>query len=318
MEFRTVVDIGPLAEKLDYDSRILMLGSCFAENIGEKLKYYRFATELNPCGIVYNPMSVANVLKLIAEDYRFQEEDLWENAGKWVSLYHHGSFSSEDKQVCLSRINGRLKKAAEGLRHARLLLITFGTSWVYRHKASDSIVANCHRFPSADFERYRLSPGEIVREYKALIARLREICPHLKVVFTVSPIRHWKDGAHGNQLSKAVLLLAVEELVQQIPEVYYFPSYEIVMDELRDYRFYGEDMLHLSSQAVEYIWERFRDTWISPSVEALMKRIDKLNKKLAHRPFAPQSEEYEIFRQQIRQEIEALKEINQNIDFSSD
>lgn len=318
MEFRTVVDIKPSAEKLDYDSHIFMLGSCFAENIGEKLKYYRFTTELNPCGIVYNPMSVANVLKLVAEDYRFQEGDLWENAGKWVSLYHHGSFSSEDKQLCLSQINGRIEKAAEGLRHTRLLLITFGTSWVYRHKVTGSIVANCHRFPSADFERYRLSPEEIAEEYTALITRLREISPQLKVVFTVSPIRHWKDGAHGNQLSKAVLLLAVEELVRQIPEVYYFPSYEIVMDELRDYRFYGEDMLHISSQAVEYIWERFRDAWISPSVEPLMKRIEKLNKKMAHRPFAPQSEEYRIFRREIRQEIETLKEINQNIDFSSE
>ena len=243
MEFRTRVEIETVQSRVDYDSRICMLGSCFAENIGQRLKYYRFRTELNPCGIVYNPMSVANVLKLMLEKYRFTEKDLLYNADKWVSLYHHGCFSAPTKELCLEHINERLGQAADGFEKTDLLLMTFGTAWVYRYKERGMIVANCHRFPAGDFERFCLTPEEIVGVYRLLIRQLREVNPKLRIVFTVSPIRHWKDGAHGNQLSKAVLLLAIDRLVQEFPEVYYFPAYEIVMDELRDYRFYGEDML---------------------------------------------------------------------------
>lgn len=317
MEFRTKVEIEAVRDRVDYDSRICMLGSCFAENIGQRLKYYRFRTELNPCGIVYNPMSVANVLKLVLAKYRFTERDLLYNTDKWVSLYHHGCFSAPTKELCLEHINERLGRAADGFEKTDLLLMTFGTAWVYRYKERGMIVANCHRFPAGDFERFYLTPEEIVGVYRPLIRQLREVNPKLRIVFTVSPIRHWKDGAHGNQLSKAVLLLAIDKLVQEFPDVYYFPAYEIVMDELRDYRFYGEDMLHISSLAVEYIWEKFKGTWISPAIEPLMKRVDKLNKSLAHRPFSPESDAYRKFQQQLRQEIETLQQMNQNIDFTS-
>ena len=317
MEFRTKVEIEAVRDRVDYDSRICMLGSCFAENIGQRLKYYRFRTELNPCGIVYNPMSVANVLKLVLAKYRFTERDLLYNTDKWVSLYHHGCFSAPTKELCLEHINERLGRAADGFEKTDLLLMTFGTAWVYRYKERGMIVANCHRFPAGDFERFCLTPEEIVGVYRPLIRQLREVNPKLRIVFTVSPIRHWKDGAHGNQLSKAVLLLAIDKLVQEFPDVYYFPAYDIVMDELRDYRFYGEDMLHISSLAVEYIWEKFKGTWISPAIEPLMKRVDKLNKSLAHRPFSPESDAYRKFQQQLRQEIETLQQMNQNIDFTS-
>lgn len=317
MEFRTKVEIEAVRDRVDYDSRICMLGSCFAENIGQRLKYYRFRTELNPCGIVYNPMSVANVLKLVLAKYRFTERDLLYNTDKWVSLYHHGCFSAPTKELCLEHINERLGRAADGFEKTDLLLMTFGTAWVYRYKERGMIVANCHRFPAGDFERFCLTPEEIVGVYRPLIRQLREVNPKLRIVFTVSPIRHWKDGAHGNQLSKAVLLLAIDKLVQEFPDVYYFPAYEIVMDELRDYRFYGEDMLHISSLAVEYIWEKFKGTWISPAIEPLMKRVDKLNKSLAHRPFSPENDAYRKFQQQLRQEIETLQQMNQNIDFTS-
>lgn len=318
MEFRTKVGVEEVRDKLDYDSRICMLGSCFAENIGQRLKYFRFTMELNPCGIVYNPLSVVNVLNLMLEKYCFTKEDLLWNVDKWVSLHHHGSFSDSNPEICLKHINERLENAAEKFRKTDVLLITFGTAWVYRYKASGTIVANCHRFPAAHFERFCLTPEEIVRDYHIVIERLWKINPKLRVIFTVSPIRHWKDGAHGNQLSKAVLLLAIDRLVCELPEVYYFPSYEIVMDELRDYRFYGEDMLHISAQAIEYIWEKFKEAWISPAIDPLMKRVDKLNKSLAHRPFSVESESYLKFQQQQYQEIEALRQINQNIDFTSE
>lgn len=318
MEFRTFVKCEPSVCQLDYDNSMLLMGSCFTENIGQKLKYFRFRTEINPCGIVYNPLSVANVLKMLEEGRRFTEKDLWENQGKWVSFYHHGSFAALGKEECLQGINTRLAQAVAFLKQTDYLLITFGTAWVYRHRATGIIVSNCHKFPGTDFERFRLSAEEIVQLYQPLLAGLRERNPRLKVIFTVSPIRHWKDGAHANQVSKAILLLATEALCRYVPQTYYFPAYEILMDELRDYRFYADDMLHPSSVAIEYIWEKFRDTWIAPRIYDLMRRIDKLNKSLAHRPFLAESAEYLNFKKRLSEEIQALKKENQNIWFGSD
>lgn len=317
MEFRTKVEIPPTEEGLDYESRICVVGSCFAENMGQRLAYYRFRTEVNPCGIVYNPLSVADVLRFMMERRHFTEADLLYNDGKWVSLHHHGRFSAATMKECLERINGRMEEAAEGFADTDLLILTFGTAWVYRYRESGEVVANCHKFPAADFERSRLAVEDIMEAYRPLLSRLHAGNSKLRILFTVSPIRHWKDGAHGNQLSKAVLLLAVERLVKEFPFASYFPSYEIVMDELRDYRFYAEDMLHVSPMAVDYIWERFTETWISPSAVPLMKRIDKLNKSLAHRPFSTDSEAWHSFHERVKKEIEALRSLNQNIDFSS-
>lgn len=317
MELQTKIEIEPSGLRMDYDSRMMLLGSCFAENIGKKLKQFRFPVELNPCGIVYNPASVANVLNLLLEKRLFTGEELLENGGRWVSLWHHGSFSSPDKETCLKNINRRLEPAAVYLEKTDVLLITWGTSWVYRYLESGVIAANCHKFPAPAFERFRLSVADIVKEYAELIPRLLRQNPRLKIIFTVSPIRHWKDGAHGNQLSKATLLLAIEELSRQFSCVGYFPSYEIVMDELRDYRFYAEDMLHVSEQAVEYIWERFADSYLSPEARDLMTRIDKVNRGLAHRPFDGDSEAYRNFMERLRQEMEAIRALCQNVDFSS-
>ena len=180
---------------------------------------------------------------------------------------------------------------------------------MFRYKRDGRIVSNCHKIPASEFERFRLEPEEIVTEYTALIRRLREINPALKVLFTVSPIRHWKDGAHGNQLSKSVLLLAIDRLVRSLEDVYYFPSYEIVMDELRDYRFYAEDMLHVSPVAVEYIWERFRDTFIGKDALTLMAQIDKVNKTLAHRPTDAGSEKWQQLREKMTAEMAEIETV---------
>ena len=308
MEFRTFVKCEPSACQLDYDNSILLVGSCFTENIGQKLKYFRFRTEINPCGIVYNPLSVANVLKMLEEGRRFTEKDLWENQGKWVSFYHHGSFAALGKEECLQGINIRLAQAAAFLKQTDYLLITFGTAWVYRHRATGIIVSNCHKFPGTDFERFRPSAEEIVQLYQPLLAGLRERNPRLKVIFTVSPIRHWKDGAHANQMSKAILLLATEALCRYVPQTYYFPAYEILMDELRDYRFYADDMLHPSPVAVSYLWECFTECYFSKETDRIMKEWEDIRKALAHKPFNAQSETYRKFLTQIVLKIERLKE----------
>ena len=276
MNLQTKITVAAPDFLIDYNSRLMMLGSCFAENMGSKFSYYKFDVDVNPCGIIYNPLSVANVLRLIVEGKQFEKSDLRQVGGKWVSLYHHGAFSSTDPDECLRRINDRLTKATGELRTLDLLVITWGTAWVYRYTRENIVVSNCHKIPSQEFERSRLSVEDIVKEYLVLIGRLREINPGLRILFTVSPIRHWKDGAHGNQLSKATLLLAIDRLREELQHVYYFPAYEIVLDELRDYRFYADDMLHMSGFTVDYIWERFLYSFISPEVLGLMNQIGRV------------------------------------------
>lgn len=318
MNLQTKITVAAPDFSIDYNSRLMMLGSCFAENMGSKFSYYKFDVDVNPCGIIYNPLSVANVLRLLVEGKRFEKNDLREVGGKWVSLFHHGAFSSADPDECLHRINDRLTKATGELRTLDLLVITWGTAWVYKYIPENIIVSNCHKIPSREFERSRLSVEDIVREYLVLIERLREINPRLRILFTVSPIRHWKDGAHGNQLSKATLLLAIDRLREEIQHVYYFPAYEIVLDELRDYRFYAEDMLHVSGFTVDYIWERFLYSFISPEVFGLMNQIGRINKGVAHRPFEPQSEEYQRLVKKMLAEIAMISRSYPMIDFSEE
>ena len=318
MNLQTKITVAAPDFLIDYNSRLMMLGSCFAENMGSKFSYYKFDVDVNPCGIIYNPLSVANVLRLIVEGKQFEKSDLRQVGGKWVSLYHHGAFSSTDPDECLRRINDRLTKATGELRTLDLLVITWGTAWVYRYTRENIVVSNCHKIPSQEFERSRLSVEDIVREYLVLIERLREINPGLRILFTVSPIRHWKDGAHGNQLSKATLLLAIDRLREEIQHVYYFPAYEIVLDELRDYRFYAEDMLHVSGFTVDYIWERFLYSFISPEVFGLMNQIGRINKGVAHRPFEPQSEEYQRLVKKMLAEIAMISRSYPMIDFSEE
>lgn len=318
MNLQTKITIATPDFSIDYNSKLMMLGSCFAESMGSKFAYYKFDVDVNPCGIIYNPLSVANVLRLIVDGKRFEKEDLLENAGKWMSLYHHGAFSSCDPDECLHRINVRLEKASRELRYLDLLVITWGTAWVYKYVRENIVVANCHKIPSQEFERYRLSVEDIVTEYVQLIGRLREINPALRVLFTVSPIRHWKDGAHGNQLSKATLLLAIDRLRERLNYLYYFPAYEIVLDELRDYRFYADDMLHVSGFTVDYIWERFLYSFISPEVLGLMNQIGRINKGLAHKPFDSKSEDYQRLVKKMQAEIAMISRSFPMIDFSEE
>ena len=318
MNLQTKITVAAPDFLIDYNSRLMMLGSCFAENMGSKFSYYKFDVDVNPCGIIYNPLSVANVLRLIVEGKQFEKSDLRQVGGKWVSLYHHGAFSSTDPDECLRRINDRLTKATGELRTLDLLVITWGTAWVYRYTRENIVVSNCHKILSQEFERSRLSVEDIVKEYLVLIGRLREINPGLRILFTVSPIRHWKDGAHGNQLSKATLLLAIDRLREELQHVYYFPAYEIVLDELRDYRFYADDMLHMSGFTVDYIWERFLYSFISPEVLGLMNQIGRVNKGVAHRPFDPQSEEYHRLVKKMLAEIAMISRSYPMIDFSEE
>lgn len=314
-EFRTIVDITDSEIKLGYNSNILFIGSCFAENVGKKFSERKFNTLVNPFGIVYNPESVANTINSIINEKLFSEEDLI-YSDKWNSFYHHSRFSNEDKEQCLENINISSKGALDFLKKSDFLIITFGTSWVYEYIESGKVVSNCHKLPANKFNRYRLSVEYIVNLYKELINNLRKMNPDVKIIFTVSPVRHWKDGAHGNQLSKAVLHIAIDEIIKEDASAFYFPSYELVMDDLRDYRFYSEDMLHIGDVAVQYIWSRFTQVFMDEKSQALMKRVEKIKKSLEHRPFSADSETYKEFLRNIYTKIENLENECRYLDFS--
>lgn len=308
MNFRTIVNIPSSNFKISHADSIIMLGSCFIENIGSKLVGSKFDTSVNPFGVLYNPYSIWRALKLLLYKQMFAASDLFQYNGLWHSFSHHGIFSDEDKEQCLANINGCLVQSAEKLRKASVMFITFGTAYIYTLKQNGEIVGNCHKLPANFFERRRLDIDEIVDTWLSLIEELRMINPQLKIIFTVSPIRHLKDGAHQNQLSKASLLLAIEKIRNEAKGIEYFPAYEIVMDELRDYRFYADDMTHPSEVTVKYVWERFCDTYFTEQTKMFMKEWAKLASAVGHRPLRGKSIEYKCFLEQTLLKINLFQE----------
>lgn len=266
---------------LDYSTGIVSLGSCFADEIGVRLQEGDFHVEQNPFGALYNPASIAAAVRRLMEDREIGMEDLVEHEGLWHSWHHHGSFSRRTAEETLAACNSRIHQAHKALEEASLLMVTFGTAWVF--EKDGEIVANCHKLPPQKFVRRRMTVEEIVALWKPLLQELVTNYPKLNVLFTVSPIRHMADGAHGNQLSKSTLLLAVDQLVDD-NRFFYFPSYEIVLDELRDYRFYDDKMMHPTSVAVDVVWERFQCATMLPAVREQAHCNAKQHKREKHIP----------------------------------
>ena len=316
--FRTVIEIFESRNKLSYHSKAMFIGSCFAESIGNILQELKFPIDINPFGIIYNPISVKNSIDFLITKKTFTEEDICFDGERWFSFYHHSRFSNISKEMCLQEINERINISSEFLKKAEFLFITFGSAWVYELMEKKQIVSNCHKFSNKEFDRYLLSPTTIVDEYKDLINRLQAFNPKLKIIFTVSPIRHLKDGATGNQVSKSTLILAIHELDALFQNVFYFPSYEIMMDDLRDYRFYNEDMTHPNSVAIKYIWDLFTETYIEKFSQQLMTEIDAILKAKSHRPFNEQSQTYQHFLKNQLGKIYALKNKHRYIDLTEE
>lgn len=301
--FRTEIQVQASPHLLNYHTPMLFIGSCFTDNIGGQLQQLKFPVEINPFGVIYNPVSVANSLTFLLQKAQFSKIDLQYANDQWFSFYHHSRFSHADANVSLQRINQALQKGSEQIYRAHTVFITLGTAWVYEHKKSGIVVSNNHKLPANQFKRYRLSPDDVVKQLGNILEKVKAANPKVQVVFTVSPIRHWKDGAVENQLSKAALLVAVHELVKQFPQVSYFPAYEIMMDDLRDYRFYAADMLHLSEPAIAYIWDKFRLVYLQPAAQRVMKRVAKINKALHHRAFEPEHPRHQAFLHDLRERI---------------
>ncbi|MBN1251082.1 MAG: GSCFA domain-containing protein [Bacteroidales bacterium] len=318
MQFRTEVFTDKFDTSINYKGKYLFIGSCFTENIGNKLNQLKFNALINPFGVLYNPVSVKKSIDLLIEKKLFNESMLEFYNEKWFSFYHHSKFSSSDKNEALKLINNGIDKAHLFLKESKILFITFGTSWVYKLKKENKFVSNCHKLPSKLFEHLFLDKETIVKEYKVLINSLLRFNPALKIIFTVSPIRHWKDGAINNQLSKSNLIVAIHELVKSYENVNYFPAYEIMMDDLRDYRYYSDDLLHLNNQAINYIWQKFIDSFIEKETLLISKEVEKFISAKNHVPFYPKSEAYKKFVADNLRKINEFMSINTNIDLKSE
>jgi hypothetical protein len=274
---------------------------------------------VNPFGVVYNPLSIKLVLERVIQATPFKESDLSFRNGLWYSYLHHCNYSSPDKQKCLDSINSDLLEALEFVNGMKYLLVTFGTSYVYFLRENDQPVANCHKIPAKEFENRLLTVDEILQSWSSLITNLLARTPDLKIIFTISPVRHWKDGAVGNQLSKSILNVAVHELLNLYPkQSFYFPSYEIMMDDLRDYRFYADDMLHPSKFAVEYIWEKFKGAFIDSKSARLIGEIEKILTAVNHRPFNPNTPEHRAFVTSILESIKRIRKDYPTLNFSKE
>ena len=311
MKFRTEIEVTPLAEGLEYGAKIFALGSCFAENISERLKRAKFSIASNPFGVLFNPFSIANAIERLADARTFAVCDITAGKESFFSFDAHSSLDGKTHTEAFGNLNKAVAQGAKSLAEADWVILTFGTAWVYEHEGR--VVANCHKQPASQFVRRRLSVEEIVERYSRL---LEGVLHDKKVVLTVSPVRHIGDGLQENSVSKATLRLAVEELVAKHENAHYFPSYEILIDDLRDYRYYGEDLAHPSKVAVDYVWERFCEAVLSPEAQALLPRIAQIVAAAEHRPFNPEGEEHKAFCRKMLERMKALPEIDFSLEKS--
>jgi len=304
--FTTTVKITLSAKKINHNSRLITLGSCFSEHIGTRLKNACFLVDSNPFGVLFNPLSVRNCVINLIEKKQYTKSDLFLKGSLWSSFSHSTLFSSVDQESCLDNINSRIEAAHDQIIKADFLLITFGTAWVYELKETGEVVSNCHKLPADKFSRRRLSVDEIINSYTALFYSIRKINPDIAIVFTVSPVRHWKDGAHENNISKGVLHLAIDALCKQFDFVGYFPAYEIMMDELRDYRFYAEDMLHPASITIDYIWKKFIEFCMTEETKEIVERVEDVRLQEKHQSLHPNSSEHKLFLENLKEKKKKL------------
>ena len=312
MKFRTEIEVTPLAEGLEYGAKIFALGSCFAENISERLRRAKFSIASNPFGVLFNPFSIANAIERLADARTFAVCDITAGKESFFSFDAHSSLDGKSHTEAFGNLNKAVAQGAKSLADADWVILTFGTAWVYEKEGR--VVANCHKQPSSQFVRRRLSVTEIVERYSRLF---EGVLHDKKVILTVSPVRHIGDGLQENSVSKATLRLAVEELVSKYENACYFPSYEILIDDLRDYRYYADDLAHPSKMAVDYVWERFCEAVLAKETRAKMSLVEQIVAAAEHRPFNPESGAHKTFCQKMLAKTESMPEIDFSLEKSA-
>ena len=304
MQLQTNLNIKPLDLTIRYGDGLLFLGSCFADEVGALCRGMGFDALVNPFGVLYNPASIAQSVERLGSGKPFTHDDVIAvGEGQYCTFGHNTTFWQSDETTLLERVNVDLEEAHERFLDAKWVVISLGTSWVFRHKETRQVVSNCHKLPARQFDREFLTAEQSAE----CLAKMLQAYSEKHFIFTVSPLRHLKDGLHENQLSKAALLLAVDEVCKSFGNAHYFPAYEILLDELRDYRFYKEDMVHPTEQAVRYIWERFVDFAIDPKEKPAMQAAADLKQMLQHKPLFPESEAYRKFETQKEQKIVEMR-----------
>lgn len=312
MNFTTKVPIAKYQNSIDYNSKIISLGSCFAENMGEKFNYFKFRNSVNPFGIIFNPISIENLINRAVNKIEFTENDIFFHNDLWHCYEVHSLLSDTSSELILQKLNRVLHLFRTQIIEASHFIITYGTSWVYRLRQAQpnsiGIVANCHKVPQNQFDKEILSVETIEKSIQNTIHLIQKINPNCNFIFTISPVRHIKDGFVENQRSKAHLITAIQNLQLSSLNSIYFPSYEIMMDELRDYRFYADDMLHPSQSAIDYIWIKFFENYVSETQFGLMNQVCEIQRALKHRPFNPNSESHQRFLANLEAKINQLQQ----------
>ncbi|MEZ4810738.1 MAG: GSCFA domain-containing protein [Allomuricauda sp.] len=311
MELQTTIPLQKADNAIDYQSKLVLLGSCFVENMGERIHYYQFQHLQNPFGILFQPLALENLVHRALNGQPYQVHEVFEQKGIWHCFDAHSEIRSESQQGLLQQLNKALDETRDWLESASHIIITLGTAWAYEQKATNALVANCHKVPQKEFSKKLLSADMVQASLESIVKMVKTANPKAQIIFTISPVRHLKDGFVENQQSKANLITAVHGLLSsraQSGDPSYFPSYEIMMDELRDYRFYGKDMVHPSTLAVDYIWEKFASIWISEYCRDVMEEVDGVRKGLQHRPFNPETEAHQVFKKSLQAKITYLQE----------
>jgi hypothetical protein len=316
--FRTVTPQAQFPFKINYSKKSAFVGSCFTEHIGRRTECLKFPVLVNPFGILYNPVSVKNAVNRIILGLDFTEQDLIYHKGLWHSMMHHGDYSSPDQAECLKKINDSIKNAEAFLQKADVLFITFGTAWLYEYKATGETVGNCHKLPADAFNKRLLNADEITIEFYQLLNDLQNYNPNLEIVLSVSPVRYLKDGFYENTISKAILSVAIHQISERFDNVHYFPSYELLQDDLRDYRFYADDLIHPSDKAVDYIFRYFSDVFFDSSAKQRSEEIEQIVRASRHRIIHPGTGENRLFAQNILKKIEAQAAKKPTLDFSAE
>ena len=294
MKFHTQIPLEKQSKNLiDYNSKILLLGSCFVENIGEKFKYFKFQNAKNPFGILFHPKAIETLITNAINKKEYSIEDVFFHNERWHCFDTHSGLSNFSKEQLLFDLNESMKFTYQYIQQSTHIIITLGTAWVYKYIESGNVVANCHKIPQKHFNKTILSVEEIIISIKNIESLIRSINPNIQIIYSVSPVRHIKDGFIENNQSKSYLITAIHQVVNDNSE--YFPSYEIMMDELRDYRFYAEDMLHPNQTAINYIWDKFLQVWITSKSSTTMDDVDIIQKGLLHKPFNPNSNSHQYF-----------------------
>jgi len=311
MKLQTQIPLQKSRNPIGYESNVVLFGSCFSENISEKLNYFKFQTTSNPFGILFHPVAIENLIINALRQKVYTEDDIFYFNERWQCYDAHSKLSSISKEELLHALNSNVKLVENRLKKASHIVITLGTAWVYALLESNTIVANCHKVPQKEFEKRLLSTVEIINSLENSINTIKAFNSKVKIIFTVSPVRHIKDGYIENTLSKSHLIAAIHYILKKESSsekaVTYFPSFEIMMDELRDYRFYSEDLLHPNATAVNYIWNKFQLAWVSPKAAPIMKAVDTVQKGLIHKPFNPNSLAHLKFSEDLQLKIRELQ-----------